>query len=366
MIEKYISELLETNNRVIVPDFGAFMVKLDAGKRAITFNDFLKYNDGLLVNHVASKEKISKDDAFKKIREFAKELQTALKTSQKFPMASFGTLVKDERGGIRFITEEETTIQAEQSKPSEQITEVATQSKKETDSKPQAEQPKKQEESEKSVDNTQQKPPIAPPIAATTTNAPSKSGTTTPPHIKPIVKPGTPPPPHSKSNISVSKKPAKKSNATTIIVIIGVVVVLGVAGGLFYMNYDEWIGKPEQKESAIVDEKRLEEEKEEQRIKDSIQSAEAAKEEAAKEEAAKKQTVTNQKKYYLVAGSFKIEKNAQKFSNKLKNQGYNSEVFMESQGFWRVSFNSFIDRKEAFAEYQKLRDRDIQVWVIRH
>ncbi|HPW66710.1 MAG TPA: hypothetical protein PLS84_06455, partial [Salinivirgaceae bacterium] len=296
MIANYISELLETNNRVIVPDFGAFMVKLEAGKRKVTFNDFLKYNDGLLINHVASKEKISKDDAFKKVREFAKELIAALKTNQKFPIASIGSLVRDERGGIQFVPGDESQTE--------------TPVKEEAGKTP-AESQKVQDEPvkliEKAEDKTEEKPPVVPPTAQGKSTTPTpqatqvKPGAPVPPtqQAKPTVKPGTPPPPPGRGP-TTTKKPKGKNKTATVLIVIGIIVVLGVAGGLFYLNYDEWTGKAERERLAqekIEEEKRrelellaqAEKEKEAQRIQDSIRA----------EEEAAKQKLLNQKKYYL-------------------------------------------------------------------
>ncbi|HOG19518.1 MAG TPA: hypothetical protein PKW37_03645, partial [Salinivirgaceae bacterium] len=217
MIANYISELLETNNRVIVPDFGAFMVKLEAGKRKVTFNDFLKYNDGLLINHVASKEKISKDDAFKKVREFAKELIAALKTNQKFPVASMGFLVKDERGGIQFIygdeSKAETPVKEEAKTPEE----------------PQKVQDEPVKLADKTEDKTQQKPPVVPPTVQGKSTTPTpqadqvKPGAPVTPtqQARPTVKPGTPPPPPGKGPVA-PKKSKGKSKTGAILIVIGI------------------------------------------------------------------------------------------------------------------------------------------------
>ena len=353
MIEKYIAELLETNNRVIVPDFGAFMVKMDAGEKTVTFNDFLKYNDGLLVNHIASKEKITKDDAFKKIREFVKELQNTLKTTQKFSFGAMGSLVKDERGGIRFAVEETTKPASPEGKAAPATTETTPKAPAKTpaDAKKEETPPVK---------------PGAPSPTPKTGSVPPIPGQKPEQPGKPIVKPGTPPPPPGRSPMGAPKKAPQKSNMTTILISIGIVVVLAVIGGLFYLNYDEWSGKAERERLAeearkneLVMKAQQDSLIEVERVQDSVRIAE-------EELARQKEIEKNQKKYYLVAGSFKIQKNAQHFAEKLNAQGYNSEVFMESRGFWRVSYNSFIERREAFNEYQKLKNKEIQVWVIRH
>ena len=80
MIEKYIQELLKDNNRVILPDFGAFLVRAtskhkDSNDLALKlpdvyFSPFLKFNDELLVKFVIEKEKITKEEAMIKIKAF--------------------------------------------------------------------------------------------------------------------------------------------------------------------------------------------------------------------------------------------------------------------------------------------------------
>ena len=39
MISKYIKELIENNNRIIIPDFGAFMIQNTPDGKQISFND---------------------------------------------------------------------------------------------------------------------------------------------------------------------------------------------------------------------------------------------------------------------------------------------------------------------------------------
>ena len=50
-MEKYITELLDNNVRVVLPDLGAFIVKQRKPLKII-FNEFLKYNDGLLIEYI--------------------------------------------------------------------------------------------------------------------------------------------------------------------------------------------------------------------------------------------------------------------------------------------------------------------------
>ena len=63
MIESYIFEMLREKSRVIIPEFGAFLMKQEyktdnnvTGTFVISFNDFLRFNDGLLIDNIPDGE----------------------------------------------------------------------------------------------------------------------------------------------------------------------------------------------------------------------------------------------------------------------------------------------------------------------
>lgn len=70
-IEQYISQLLYRYQCVTVPGFGAFLTEIQSAqlhsdshsfyppKKLVSFNSYLKNNDGLLANHIAQSEKMS-------------------------------------------------------------------------------------------------------------------------------------------------------------------------------------------------------------------------------------------------------------------------------------------------------------------
>lgn len=395
MIDKYIAELLKTNTRVIIPDFGAFMVKTTPGssEKQISFNDFLKYNDGLLVNHIAKTESINKDEALKKVKAFVEDIQKELKTNKPFKVEGLGYLFKDPRGSIKFKSGED--------KPSED---------KPADAKPKVEQSTPPAKTEVKLDEKKEPTPVKK-ADTTVKKEPEKDSTTPKPatgdsktlneklsdnkkpastsatnDTKTQVRSGVPDAkkaatPTSTTSGTQAKKPvtsqtpSKKNNATPIIIVAAIVVVLGTAGFLAYLNWDtvktwlpeSWLGKDEPKE-VVVDKEAL---KREQARKDSLHQVQLIQDsiKQAKQDSIRKAQelkMKNQKKYYLVAGSFKTQKYAEKFVEKLKSEGYNAEVFMERHGFFRVSYNSYIDRQQAFNEYRRMKNQNIQVWVLRH
>jgi nucleoid DNA-binding protein len=395
MIDKYIAELLKTNTRVIIPDFGAFMVKATAGssEKQISFNDFLKYNDGLLVNHIAKTENISKDEALKKVKAFVEDIQKELKSNKPFKVEGLGYLFKDPRGSIKFKSGEEkpSDDKPAESKPkvekgaTETKTEVKLDEKKETTpvKKPDAtvkKEPEKETTTPKTAtgDNKTLNEKLSDNKKAASTSATNdtktqvKSGM---PDAKKATTPtGTTKGTQAKKPVT-SQAPQKKSNATPIIVVAAIVVVLGTTGFLAYLNWDtvkswlpeSWLGKDEPKE-VVIDKEAL---KREQARKDSLRQVQMMQDsiKQAKQDSIRKAEelkMKNQKKYYLVAGSFKTQKYAEKFVEKLKSEGYSAEVFMERHGFYRVSYNSYVDRQQAFNEYRRMKNQNIQVWVLRH
>jgi nucleoid DNA-binding protein len=98
-LENYISQLLYRYQCVTIPGFGAFLTETQSAqwheasnafyppKKLISFNSFLKNNDGLLANHVAQNEKISYEAAVisieNEITKWKNELQSANKISFK-------------------------------------------------------------------------------------------------------------------------------------------------------------------------------------------------------------------------------------------------------------------------------------------
>ena len=78
-LQQYIKELLYQHECVTVPNFGAFLTRsvpvlihpdtdvFSPPKKEVSFNSLLKSNDGILANYMAKKEKVSYEQALRKI-----------------------------------------------------------------------------------------------------------------------------------------------------------------------------------------------------------------------------------------------------------------------------------------------------------
>lgn len=112
-MEEHIITLLNNNLRVIIPDFGAFIVR-QKEPRVIVFNEFLRYNDGLLIEYLAKSEQIDKEIAEQRVADFAEEASKALESGKDFQIKGLGLLTRDPSGKINFTEE---SVKTKREKP---------------------------------------------------------------------------------------------------------------------------------------------------------------------------------------------------------------------------------------------------------
>ena len=77
----------------------------------------------------------------------------------------------------------------------------------------------------------------------------------------------------------------------------------------------------------------------------------------------------NINKYFLISASFKNQDNANRMQSKLQKEGYDSQIILASNNFYRVSYKGFSVRAEAFKELKLARSSEGRenVWLhIKH
>lgn len=109
----YIKELLLLNDCVIIPGFGGFVTNYkQAGlhasqftppSKSVSFNRKLNFNDGLLINHIASEEGINYIAARKKVDLLVQELNYRLTDGEEVTISGLGNLLYDEQQHLVFI-----------------------------------------------------------------------------------------------------------------------------------------------------------------------------------------------------------------------------------------------------------------------
>lgn len=114
-IEQYISQLLYRYQCVTVPGFGAFLTEFQSAqldesshsfyppKKMISFNPFIKNNDGLLANHLAEAEKISYEIAVNTIQNEVSHWRSKIQDFGSFSIKNIGDFSLNSERNIVFV-----------------------------------------------------------------------------------------------------------------------------------------------------------------------------------------------------------------------------------------------------------------------
>lgn len=349
MISKYIKELIPGNSRIIIPDFGAFMIQNTPTGQVISFNDFLKFNDSVLLNKIIVSEKIDSNQGKEAIKAYVKEIEAAFKAGEKFAIEGVGYLSKDMQNNIVFTQDEN----AKPVKPATKKIEPKKESVKE--------EPKSVEKKEETPvikigeqKNVNAKPQDAEKKDAAKVIVPTTSTTTV----------------SSVANVQSAKKTTsiqntkmeiktKNKNLNVILIIAAALVILGV---LIWLAIDlKWIDrfKPAQQP------------KEEVVVIDTMPAVDTvAVEDTVAEEAPevlpepKIVTDPNAKHCYIIAGSFQVESNASRFQQQMIEKGYDAQIVTRNNGYHYVSLKMFDTRVEAVAEWRNMVAENPELWIL--
>ena len=114
-IEHYISQLLYRYQCVTVPGFGAFLTEFQSAqldenshsfyppKKMVSFNPFIKNNDGLLANHLAQAEKISYEIAVNSIQNEVSHWKTKILEFGNISLKNIGDFSLNSENNIVFV-----------------------------------------------------------------------------------------------------------------------------------------------------------------------------------------------------------------------------------------------------------------------
>jgi hypothetical protein len=118
-IERYISQLLYRYQCVTVPGFGAFLTEFQSvqweenahtfypPKKLISFNPFIKNNDGLLANHLAQTEKITYEVAVNVIQNEVAEWKSKIQEYGSFSVKNIGEFSLNTEKNLVFVPAEQ-------------------------------------------------------------------------------------------------------------------------------------------------------------------------------------------------------------------------------------------------------------------
>ncbi len=341
MINRYIKELLNEHNRVIVPDLGAFLYKGESSK-IIYFNEFLRFNDGLLLNYIAEQGKMDKIEAAKQIKGYVEETNKNLQAKKKVVIEGIGYLYLDENEKIQMKSDAIPELQTEEplGKPS-----IASEEPKATEKA----EPIVTFEKPASEINSGVKPLVSFDFPETKTESP-----------KPTLQ--APPPTKVKTATPASKKkntppPTAKGNRT--ILWITSIVVITIISLLYLFIIKPLYQNKAKEKKAVITNANL----------DTIVIAKKDSTQETIQPVAKQNntipiTSSGHKKYRLVVGCFVQENNADKVVQKLRNEGFSPEKFAKIEQMYFVSIASFGNKASAEQYLRELKAKGYKdIWI---
>lgn len=333
-IKDYIKELLFTNQGVIIPGLGGFVSEYESAafdvnensfippSKKITFNPKYSYHDNLLTEFISEKENIDKEKSIKNLEDFVKDIKTKLIKGEKIDFPEIGSLSQNAKEEILFEQDTKSNLLSD----SFGLTSVKT---------------------------------------------------------KPIVYP--------QNNVAKAVKPVKqkKSYKKLILISSSAIVFLCLITLSWFLTegYSDFSlissnekPNPEPSNNIIINspEKNL----------DSIAQADSLKaliNQSIDENTDKKDALfytepekparlageeTPKPKYsefHIIAGSFKKIENAEVFSSKLRDKGYEPVIIRSGENLIRIAVFSYTDETEALTKLYSLRESsDIKsVWILK-
>lgn len=341
MISKYIKELIPNNSRIIIPDFGAFMIQDTPNGKVISFNDFLKFNDSVLLNRIITSEKVDAAKGKESIKAYVAEIEAAFKAGDSFAVEGVGYLSKDSQNNINFVQDENAKAKSKPkavAKPKAAPKAEEAKAAPVTVVEPKTEAPKAETTnvSLASVSAPKPQPSAAPqPAAATSTY---KTST----YI------------NTNNNMEIK---TKDKTLTTVLIIVAVLVIVGV---LIWLAIDfNWFGRfrPAKEAPAPIEV-----------VVDTTPAVDTTAVDTLVVEPepviVEEPVDPSSKHYHLIAGSFQVESNALRFQEDMRSRGYDAVILTRNTGYHYVSIKAFDTRSEAVAEWRNMTIENPNLWIL--
>ena len=339
-IGPYISQLLPDHDTVIIPGFGAFITSykpaeideqgenIEPPSKTVSFTTQFKNNDGLLVGFVADRENISHFEALQKIENERDDFLYRLDKGEKVVIESVGVLYYDESHTIQFELQTGKNLNLDSFG-------LGATSLSSAEEEPENE---KQEEA-----------------MLTAAGSADNPENTEEPEFEPVEK--TEP-------WYVEAKDRKKRNWLWLVLIL---IPLVGAGIYIFLFTDK-----KQQDTIEVRTEAPVRDSQETDVTNITADVDSGIQDSAV-------TVINEgliledtagieldsSKYYLIAGSFKEQENAEEYLQELKNEGYNSFRLGKRGNFYLIGIDTYDTENAAFAAQQDFlsKNPDSGAWI---
>lgn len=121
--KNHIKEALFQHDCVVLPNFGGFIVNYKSAEiqeryilppyRWLAFNELLKTDDGILSSFISQKENISRQEALIQIKDFATFVKNEIKIHQSYQLDDIGVFTINQEDRLQFIPDKQTNFYTE-------------------------------------------------------------------------------------------------------------------------------------------------------------------------------------------------------------------------------------------------------------
>jgi len=401
VLGKYIRQLLTEGKRVILPGFGNLQVKevygevpLSGGRinppgPSVKFDEKYSKDDGLLASAYASGENIDPGEAEQQVLELVDAIRFPLDKGEPYTLPDTGTFSRDDEGKIHFQTDPGWILEPDQfgldSMDLLELEDIPVEEAETAGEEPEGEEPEGEEAAgKKAADEPSQEEsagkPVPPEKGAREAVASEKKAEEPAPSEKapPRPAPAQRPAAQRTPSWSAPQPPVRTKRRTgrwrVIWIITGSLIVILLLLIFVPVNRTEEGGLQLGREGILLRKYRAEPEEEpagpaeepatrpDEEAEAGLQAGAGEAEvespgeaEQGSEDAAQEMAPEVPDHYFIIAGSFRLLRNASEMQDQLRAKGYSSEVMITENRLYRVSVASYATKAEAIRALEGIR-----------
>ncbi|MFO7977885.1 MAG: SPOR domain-containing protein [Bacteroidales bacterium] len=358
----YISELLFDHENVILPGFGIFSTeyiparfipeekKVESPSKVITFNEKISKGETPLIDHIARREAMDKEEVWKFVRNFVEQMEKSLNAGSKVELEKVGIFSKDPDGLLLFRPDTSINYLSDASGMSS------------------VKEPGKTDEDNIFI------APVVPPAGPQQPQPDQSEGNgSQPAPVSGAEETQSPPPSADREPAKAKHKqglpPAMKWLAYTVVPLLIIIIILAFnfrfffgEGGLF--GGSNQVAPVEQVATPLTQDP-AEPEPEAQEPQAALQEEEQP--EAIDPAAEPPRPEAGRPVYYIVVGSFENHHQAQALAEDLRKEGAPlASIFMQTpSGFYRVAYGYYYDLQQAEEQLQEVQTKvNSNAWIL--
>jgi cell division septation protein DedD len=368
-MDKFVIDLVKRDGSAILPDFGALSV-VDESTGELMFNEYLKFNDGKLVQLIVEHSSMDEQDAQNAVAKYIREIKVEIDKGESYGIFGAGSFSKDVDGAIVFSGSLFGSTQKEDIILGPSPTPTAT--------------------ADPVIISTEGANEASTEIAASVQEDPAVVAVST----------DTPPPtePQKAHSQQPTEQSTSKKKGGLFYALLLLLVMVGVGGTFVGLNYDEvkayfgWdqfdvvqpisqLAEKEDIDSFSTDEPAeeahfegnqdlyIEEDfPEEENKAVNIEPIPMEKVEFSPTTPASldESVVNTGNHFHLIGGSFTDKGNAENFVRDMQSKGYASHIVGEFNGMHMVSVKSFATRESAMNELSAVQNDAPKAWLFNY